>query len=1099
MKSKLPLILLSLSLTACAAAPQSNIALHRTAIASSNFDSNLTAQLATDGIALDGQPAFLEVFSSEGPVSRVERVNAFDGDMNSCHVITTAEGWLEWRFHGYKVSADKAEVLIQDGRNGDWGGPEHTTTLPVLAGEDGAIRIDLSFPHEGRWRVKNVDFYHGDERIEGVLPSEHFTSAWMSEGAEDEWIMVDLGAVRKVDSVHPVWISAPKACKVSVSRDGESWKAFSPGRWRFVRLDMHGDGSARFCLTELEVLGPESPAGGESEGGWKIQRASETHACGAEISTPGFPTAGWLPASVPGTVLANYIAAGAVPDPGYGDNWSQISDSYFNSDFWYRKEFEWHRGSGRPMLEFDGINWKADVWLNGVQAGRIEGAFIRGRFDVDSLLRDGRNVLAVKTERNAHPGAVKEKTAKWTGYNGGVLGADNPTFHASIGWDWITTVRGRNCGIWNDVRLTEEGPVSVSDPLVSTKVNPDGTASITPSVLVRGAGSAAGKVTLEGWIGGLRFSREVTADGEISFAPADFPQLCDCSLDLWWPVGYGEPVLHDAGFAVSIDGVLSDSLHFKAGIREMTWDSSDGALKLFINGRRLVPQGGNWGFSEHNLVFPGEKYDIALDYHRRMNFSMIRNWVGQVGDEEFYDACDRYGVTVWQDFWLANPSDGPDPDDEGMFLANAEDWVRRIRRHPCLALYCGRNEGVPPATLDRALRDDIVARLHPGMLYISDSADGIVSGHGPYNAIPFAEYYSRQSGKLHSERGMPNAPTWESLQRMLPEQDRWPMGELWGKHDFTTDGAQSVKTYNRLLETTWGKPASPQEYCFLAQWLNYEGYRAIFESANASGRNGMLLWMTHSCWPSMVFCTYDYYFEPTGAFFGCRKACEPLHIQYNLLTKEVEVVNLCSGNLSGLRAGLEVYDYAGTLLAQRSAVVDSPDDSTVRCFAADLPEGAPALLLKLRLLSAEGDLLSENFYMVPEEGSGSLRALRGLRAAKLGKKVSISGSDVSVTVRNNDSVPALLVRLVLKDHNGEEILPAGYSDNYFALLPGEEKTVHIACRSARQSSAQQSLALQSPIHQSPAHQSPIHQSPVHQSPIHQSPALDIQQLGDFAL
>ena len=209
MKSKLPLILLSLALTACAAAPQSNIALHRTAIASSNFDSNLTAQLATDGIVLDGQPAFLEVFSSEGPVSRVERVNAFDGDMNSCHVITTAEGWLEWRFHGYKVSADKAEVLIQDGRNGDWGGPEHTAVVPVVAGEDGAIRIDLSFPHEGRWRVKNVDFYHGDERIEGILPSEHFTSAWMSEGAEDEWIMVDLGTVRKVDSVPPVILSAP--------------------------------------------------------------------------------------------------------------------------------------------------------------------------------------------------------------------------------------------------------------------------------------------------------------------------------------------------------------------------------------------------------------------------------------------------------------------------------------------------------------------------------------------------------------------------------------------------------------------------------------------------------------------------------------------------------------------------------------------------------------------------------------------------------------------------------------------------------------------------------------------------------------------------
>ncbi|MBR3074776.1 MAG: beta-glycosidase, partial [Bacteroidales bacterium] len=1061
MKSLLPLTVLTVALLACTPAPEANIALHRTATASSSYDFNLTAQLVTDGILFDGVPAFLEVISSDGPVNRVERENALDGDLNSRNIVTGTEGWLEWRFHGYKVEADVAEVLYQEALKGGRGGPEHNATVPVQAGSDGAIRLCLTFPHEGRWRVKNVAFYHDGKLLEGILPAEHFTSAWISEESEDEWLMLDLGIVRKVNSVQPHWIYKPDSFSVEVSKDGESWKAFSPGRWRYVRLSMHNDKAARICMTELDVLGPDLPL--KDDGGWKIQRASEISAGGADISLPGFLTEGWLPASVPATVLANYIAAGAVPDPGYGDNWSQISDSYFNSDFWYRKEFEWHRGSGRPVLEFDGINWKADVWLNGRQAGRIEGAFTRGRFDVDSLLHDGLNVLAVKTERNAHPGAVKEKTAKWTGYNGGVLGADNPTFHASIGWDWMTTVRGRNCGIWNDVRLIEKGQVTVSDPLVVSKVNPDGSSSITPSVIVKGIGATAGKVTLEGWIGELRFSKELTTDGEISFAPADFPQLKDCRLDLWWPVGYGAPALHDAGFAVSIDGVPSDSLHFKAGIREMGWDSAGGSLKLFINGRRFVPQGGNWGFSEHNLVFPAEKYDIALDYHRQMNINMIRNWVGQIGDEEFYDACDRYGVTVWQDFWLANPSDGPDPDDESMFLANADDWVRRIRRHPCLALYCGRNEGDPPATLDRALRDDIVARLHPGMLYISNSADGIVSGHGPYNAIPFADYWSKQSGKLHSERGLPNAPTWESLQRMLPPQDRWPIGELWGKHDFTTDGAQSVKTYERLLDVAWGRPASAQEHCFLSQWLNYEGCRAIYESSNSSGRNGMILWMTHPSWPSMVFCTYDYYFEPTGAFFGCKKACEPLHIQYNLSTKEVEVVNICGGDLEGLTARLDIYDASGEALAQRSATVSSPDDSTISCFAADLPVGEPALLLKLRLQSAEGELLSENFYMIPEERSGSLKALRTLRAAKLSQKQSAGGKEVSVKLRNDDTVPALLVRLVLKDRNGNEILPASYSDNYFALLAGEEKNVCISSRTTLD-----------------------------------RPVIEIQQLGDFA-
>ena len=1037
---RLLFILLPLALAACSQAELGNIALNRTAVASSNYDYNLTAQLATDGIVHEGEPAFIEVNSSDGPVSRVERENALDGDRNSRNIITGQSGWLEWRFHGYEVLADKAEVLYQEALKGGRGGPEHTVSVPLSVQEDGALRLDMDFPHEGRWRVKSVDFYKDGVSLGNLLPSEHFTSAWKSDEGQEQWICVDLGSVRKVCEVKPHWIDAPEQWTVEASKDGSNWKAFSKGRWRYVRLLIQGPA----CLTELEVMDPEKKE--PSEKIWKIVRASEVHADGAAMSSPGFDDSSWLPATVPGTVLANYIRAGAVPDPAFGDNWSQISDSFFNSDFWYRLEFDWAPGGKRTFIDFDGINWKADIWLNGSKLGRIEGAFMRGHFDASALLKEGRNALAVRVERNAHPGAVKEKTAKWTGYNGGVLGADNPTFHASIGWDWMTTVRGRNCGIWNDVRMVEKGPAEVMDPVIVSTVGPDGSASMRASVIV--SGCTGRKVELEGWIGDIHFSKEVEEDGEAVFSPEEFPQLKNKEMELWWPVGYGEPRLYDAGFEVKVNGVLSDSLHFKAGIREMRWDSTDGVLKLYVNGRRFIPQGGNWGFSEQNLIFGAREYDIALNYHRQMKMNIIRNWVGQVADEEFYEACDRHGVMVWQDFWLANPGDGPNPDDEEMFLANAADWVRRIRRHPCLALYCGRNEGDPPASLDKALRENVVARLHPGMLYISNSADGIVSGHGPYKAMPTDYYFSDQSGKLHSERGLPCVGTWESLQRMMEPRDRWPQGEMWGKHDFTTDGAQSVKTYNGLIEDNFGKASSAEEFCHLAQWLNYEGYRAIFESANSAGRKGVILWMSHSSWPSLVFCTYDYFFEPSGAFFGSKKGCEPLHIQYNALTREVEVVNLCCGLQAGLKAELEIYDYMGRLLGSESATLDSPDDSTVSCFRASLPDGE-AVFLKLRLLASDGGLMSENFYMVPATGvthglSGGLKLLRTLPPAKISRKMSVSGNDIRLTLKNEDSVPAYLVRLILKDRKGNEILPINYSDNYFALLPGEEKTVEIS-------------------------------------------------------
>ena len=1049
MKRLLLLAVLPLAILSCDSGTLTNIARERMAVASSNYDFNLTAQLVTDGIILDGEPAFLEVMSSDGPVSRGERENALDGDRNSRNIVTGAGGWLEWHFNGYEVRADRAEVLYQEALKGGRGGPEATVSVPVTVKDDGSLHIDLSFPHEARWRIKSVDFYRDGVLLENLLPSEHFTSAWLSEGGADEWIRVDLGSVRKVCEVRPHWIDAPDSLRIEVSKDGESWKPFRRGRWRFVKLLMQSEG--RICLTELEVMGPDKSR--PCSEGWKIARASLVDADGARVSALGFDTSGWLPATVPGTVLASLLRAGAVPDPAYGDNWSQISDSYFNSDFWYRLEFDWTPGEKRPFVDFDGINWKADVWLNGVRLGRIEGAFMRGHFNAEHLLVPGRNVLAVKVERNAHPGAVKEKTAKWTGYNGGVLGADNPTFHASIGWDWMTTVRGRNCGIWNDVRIVEKGPVEVADPLIVSTLGSDGSASMTASVVVKGCPS--GKVELEGWIGDITFSQEIDAEGLVSFSPDSFPQLKDRNMDLWWPVGYGEPTLYDAGFAVKVDGVLSDSLHFKAGIRQMRWDSSDGSLKLFINGRRFIAQGGNWGFSEHNLDFSARDYDIALDYHRQMNINIIRNWVGQIGDEEFYEACDRHGVMVWQDFWLANPGDGPNPDNEEMFLANAVDWVSRIRRHPCLALYCGRNEGDPPASLDAALRDNVVSSLHPGMLYISNSADGIVSGHGPYKAMPTEYYFGDQSGKLHSERGLPCVSTWESLQRMMPSEDRWPQGEMWGKHDFTTDGAQSVKTYNALVEGAFGKAASAEEFCHLSQWLNYEGCRAIFESANSSGRNGMILWMTHSSWPSLVFCTYDYWFEPTGAFFGCKKGCEPLHIQYNPLTKAVEVVNIGHPMRENLTAEIALYDHLGEWLGSRNATLDTSTDSTISLGTPPVisseVEKSPHFL-KLRLLDSDGTLLSENFYML-----GDLKALRTLPSAKISRKVVSSGRDVKVTLRNEDSVPALLVRLILQDGKGNEILPVNYSDNYFALLPGEEKTVVISSEAGKSHVALQQL------------------------------------------
>ena len=191
-----------------------------------------------------------------------------------------------------------------------------------------------------------------------------------------------------------------------------------------------------------------------------MQRASLVPVGGEELSTAGFADKDWMVATVPGTVLTSYLNDGAIPDPDFGDNQYAISDSFFCADFWYRDEFdlaaERHPGE-HTWLNFDGINWKAEVFLNGHRVGRIDGGFMRGRFDVTALVHHGGvNAMAVHIIRVANPGSTKDKAGPTV--NGGALGRDNPTYHASAGWDWISTIRGRDTGIWSNVFTIYQRP-----------------------------------------------------------------------------------------------------------------------------------------------------------------------------------------------------------------------------------------------------------------------------------------------------------------------------------------------------------------------------------------------------------------------------------------------------------------------------------------------------------------------------------------------------------------------------------------------------------------------------------------------------------------
>jgi hypothetical protein len=1079
-----------------------NLALHRPAYQSSSYDYNLTAQLITDGIKDTKLPRWVAVSTSQqGELPKNEREWLLDHNWVTAVNLKGTGGWVQIELAGGEGPPEVDRIDIDarvrvgqaSGLSSGWSaivsGSDDGQTWKELGRTTGTDRparefkpsISLAAPSHSRfyrvaleaastagWQVGEMALFDQNRRVEAGGPYD-FTSAWKSAGTGEEWVYVDLGAMCTFDRVTLDWIRRASEGSLQVSDDAANWmtlqpiaddmKLAVPARGRYVRLLLSKAATPEgYVLSEMEVYGRGGPlaepkpagplrADGRQDlagGAWRIQRNSLAGADGAALSKPGFDVRDWLVATVPGTTLTSYYNAGAIPDPNYGDNQLVISDSFFYADFWYRNEFVIPPiAPGKHVwLNFDGINWKADVFLNGQKLGRIEGGFMRGRFDITNLVRPGQsNALAVRVEKNATPGSVKEKTFDNPDKNGGALGADNPTYHASIGWDWIPTIRGRNTGIWNSVYLTGTGPVTIEDPFVTSAVGQG--ADVTIEATLRNQESTPVTGTLRGRFGEMAFDEPVSLAASGSQTVKRVLHLANPKL--WWPNGYGDPNLYtvDLKFEVAGHGV-SGTKSFQAGIRQFTYSEDGGALKIWINGRRFVPLGGNWGFSESMLRYRAREYDAAVRYHRDMHFTMIRNWVGQIGEDAFYEACDRHGIVVWQDFWLANPYDGPDPDDNDLFMRNVRDTVLRIRNHASIGLYCGRNEGYPPKPLDEGIRQTL-AELHPGLHYISSSADDVVSGHGPYRAMPLKSYFaSRATPKFHSEMGMPNIVSMDSLRAMMPESAMWPQGRMWGLHDFSLNGAQGGASFIDHIDRSYGGADNAADWVRLAQYVNYEGYRAMFE-AQGKNRMGLLIWMSHPTWPSFVWQTYDYYLEPTAAYFGAKKACEPLHVQWNPVTDNVEVVNYSAGDARGLTAGVQVLNMDGAVRWEKSAPVDSGEDSMAAPIHIDYPEGLTAVHFIRLKLTRGGDTVSENFYWRGLE-EYNYRALRDLPKVKIEVVTHAERQDgrwlLTTTVRNPAKTPALMVKLkAVREKSGDRILPAIYSDNYIALMPGEQRIV----------------------------------------------------------
>jgi hypothetical protein len=883
-------------------------------------------------------------------------------------------------------------------------------------------------------------------------------------------------------------------------------------------------------------------------GAWRMTAASgldaDAGANGASISLPGFADASWYAATVPGTVLSTLIDRGVYPDPDYGLNNLAIPESLARQDYWYRAQFiapEQTTGK-RLTLVFDGINYAAEVWLNGARLGDIRGAFIRGVFDVTHELLPGRaNALAVRIHPPPHPGIPSEESIAYgPGENGGSMAIDGPTFIDTEGWDWIPGIRDRDSGLWQDVRLEASGAVRILDATVITQLPLPriDQAALTLIVPLDNAAATAREITLEATFEGVSLHKQLRlppGQSEIRLGPQEFPQLNVSHPRLWWPNGYGEPALYTLTLSVREDGgggrreggPISATKNVRFGIRQITYELSlfdhEGRLRrveidptlaslrgerlvdvhhaaikqvpngwaesltpagehspavrdiatqslspflaIHVNGTPIAVRGGSWGMDDSRKRSSRQHLEPFFRLHREAHLNIIRNWLGQNTEEVFYDLADEYGLLILNDFWESTQDFQLEAQDPALFLANARDTILRYRHHPSIAVWFGRNEGVPQPILNEGL-DDLISRLDGTRYYTGSSNRVNLQDSGPYNYRPPVGYFTTLARGFAVEVGTPSLATLESIEASIPPADRWPLSDTIAYHDWHFGGNGDVASFMHALDTQFGAASSLEDFERKAQMMNYVDYRAVFEGFLAhlwTQNSGRLLWMTHPAWPSNHWQIYSADYDTQASYYGVKKATEPLHAQMNLPDYALAVVNTTREPQTRLTLESRIVTLDGRTLARRVDRLDAPANQTTTLAPLDLArilskEGV--VLVDLALTDSHGRRLSDNFYWQGRD-EASLQALDSLKAqpVRIGARSTIHGDEIAihVSLRNTGSAPALAAKLTLVDDAGQRILPVFYSDNYVSLLPGETREIEIRYEGGRGASARINL------------------------------------------
>ena len=824
-----------------------------------------------------------------------------------------------------------------------------------------------------------------------------------------------------------------------------------------------------FCL--LSMASCSSPAQQDNDlklsENWFIQSSAEICHDGAALSDGSVGCEGWYKASVPSTVMGVLTAEnGEYEDAFVGRNYAEIDRERFDTAWWYRTSFDVPalKEGQRAELAFDGVSYRADVWLNGVQiasADEFYGPFRQFSFDVTDALKESNN-LAVRIHR-------------WQ------KGEFNIGFV-----DWNPRPVDESMGIFRPVWLKYSNEVSMKNPVVRSKVDTvsfdEAWLTVEATLCNASDRNISGKLCGKYEEGSFSYPVELAA-GEtktVSLTADQVRKLHVKNPRLWWCHNLGNPEMYSMELSFVADGKVSDSQIVDFGIRQLdSWFNEDGYRGFILNGKKVLIKGAGWT-DDIFLRNSDERNALEVAYVKDMNMNTIRFENVWGTSQNIYDICDREGVLAlvgWSCQWEWEVYTGK-PNDRFGCISTEEDMdliaesfrhqVLWLRNHPSIICWYGASDMLPRPALEQryldilAEIDDRPYTVHAGSAKSALSGPAGMKMWGPYEwQAPYYWYSEEAKGNavgFNTEIGIgAQIPVYESLVKMIPEDQLWPVGDAYDFHCTTSrDALHDLNELKTVIEKRHGGASDLEDFLRKAHLIDYEGTRAMIEAhrVNVPRSTGVIQWMLNSAWPSLYWQMYDWYLVPVSSYWSVKKGCAPQQLIYNYGDKHVYAVNDEKEDMD-LKAFMTVYGLDGNILSDAKCDVEMAAGSSIKVF--ETPELDKIGFVFLRLEDAKGNVVSRNEYCLAEvmdkhnwekyrwwrtqlESYADFTALNDLAAAEVTAEAVKTENGLNVTLENKSSVVAFFIRMSLKDDAGNLVIPAFWSDNLVTLAPGEKLT-----------------------------------------------------------